>query len=120
MSPISPAEWKELEESAMRWFDILSEVARILGNCTGIIAFIALIIKPVREFLFGTKALREAQKCMLRSDMLHTYYKHRDESKIRQHEKENFIMEYSAYKHLGGNSFIDDIEKKVRSWEVVT
>ena len=70
--------------------------------------------------LFGTKELREAQRCMLRSDMLHTYYKHREEDKIRQYEKENFLLEYKAYKRLKGNSFIDDIEKEIRSWDVIT
>ena len=100
--------------------DWLSEIAKYCGYLSGIIAFVALLVKPIRERLFGIKDLREAQKCMLRSDMLHTYYKHREEDKIRQYEKENFILEYKAYKALGGNSFIDDISKEVRSWEGIT
>lgn len=52
--------------------------------------------------------------------MLHTYYKHRDDETIRQYELENFIMEYDAYKALKGNSFIDGIAAKVKTWEVVT
>ena len=104
----------------MDWLSALSEIAKISGNITGIIAFCALIVKPVREWLFGTKELREAQKCMLRSDMLHTYYKHREEDTIRQYEKENFLLEYKAYKRLKGNSFIDDIQKEVRNWDVIT
>ena len=104
----------------MKWLAVLAEIARIAGNCTGIIAFLALIIKPLREYLFGTKELREAQKCMLRSDMLHTYYKHREEDTIRQYEKENFLLEYKAYKRLKGNSFIDDVAAEVRKWDVVT
>ena len=101
----------------MQW---LSAVAQYCGLLSGIIAFLVLIFKPVREWLFGIRALREALRCMLRSDMLRTYYRHREEDKIRQYEKENFIFEYKAYKALDGNSFIDDIEKEVRSWEVVT
>lgn len=104
----------------MQWLAILAQIASILGSISGIIAFAALIVKPVREWLFGTKELREAQRCMLRSDMLHTYYKHREEDKIRQYEKENFLLEYKAYKRLKGNSFIDDIEKEIRSWDVIT
>lgn len=104
----------------MEWLNVLAEVARILSSCTGIIAFCALIVKPVREFLFGTKALKNAEKCMLRSDMLRTYYRHREEDTIRQYEKENFLLEYAAYKALGGNSFIDDVEKEVRKWDVTT
>ena len=93
---------------------------KVFGNCTGIIAFLAILVKPVREWLFGMKDIREAQKCQLRSDMLHTYYKHREEDTIRQYEKENFLMEYKAYKRLKGNSFIDDIEKEIRTWDVIT
>lgn len=104
----------------MQWLDLIGRIASIFGSITGIIAFCAMIIKPVREFLFGLKDLRESQKCMLRSDMLSTYYKHKDEDKIRQHEKENYLLEYAAYKRLGGNSFIDDITAEVRKWEVIT
>ena len=101
----------------MEW---LAKAAEIAKDIMGIVAFLALVIKPLREFLFGTKEPREAQKCILRSDMLHTYYKHKDEDKIRQHEKENYLLEYAAYKRLGGNSFIDDITSEVRKWEVIT
>ena len=101
----------------MEWLAIAAGVAKDL---MGIVAFLALILKPVREFLFGTKALKNAEKCMLRSDMLRTYYRHREEDKIRQYEKENFLLEYAAYKALGGNSFIDDVEKEVRKWDVTT
>lgn len=100
----------------MEW---LSTVAQYVGYLSGILAFLSLAFKPIREWLFGNKDIREAQRCMLRSDMLRTYYKHREEDTIRQYEKENFILEYKAYKALGGNSFIDDICKEVRSWEVV-
>lgn len=100
--------------------DWLSEIAKYCGYISGIFAFAALLIKPFREWLFGIKDIREAQKCMLRSEMLHTYYKHREEDMIRQYEKENFMMEYKAYKALNGNSFIDDICAEVRKWEVIT
>lgn len=101
----------------MQW---LSKIAQYAGYFTGIITFLAILVKPVREWLFGIRDLREAEKCMLRSDMLRTYYRHREEDKIRQYEKENFLLEYKAYKAVGGNSFIDDVQKEVRSWDVVT
>ena len=59
-------------------------------------------------------------KCLLRSEMLRTYYHNKDIKKIRQYELENFIMLYKAYKALKGNSFIDKIYKEVMSWKVVT
>lgn len=59
-------------------------------------------------------------KCLLRSEMLRTYYHNKDSGQIRQFELENFIALYKAYKALKGNSFIDKIHKEVMSWEVVT
>ena len=57
---------------------------------------------------------------MLRADMLRTYYRHRDEAKIRQYEYENFLTTYDAYKALGGNSFIEHIYDEVTDWEVIS
>lgn len=59
-------------------------------------------------------------KCLMRSEMLRTYYHNKDTEKIRQFEIENFIMLYKAYKALKGNSFIDKIYKEVMDWEVIT
>ena len=98
----------------------ISEIASYCGYFTGILAFLTILVKPIRDWLFGIKDLREAEKCMLRSDMLRTYYRHKDDDKIRQYEKENFLLEYKAYKRLKGNSFIDDIAAEVRKWEVIT
>lgn len=59
-------------------------------------------------------------KCLLRTEMLRTYYHNKDREKIRQFELENFIALYKAYKALKGNSFIDKIYKEVMSWEVLS
>ena len=59
-------------------------------------------------------------KCLLRSEMLRTYYSNKDTGKIRQYELENFIKLYQAYKALKGNSFIDKIYTEVMTWKVVT
>ena len=64
------------------------------------------------------ESVSEGQRCQLRSEMLRTYYKHKDDNKIRQYELENFLLLYKAYKSLKGNSFIDKIYKEVIEWEV--
>ena len=85
-----------------------------------ILALGTMLIKPIREKVLGTKKINEGQRCLLRSDMLRTYYKHKDTDTIRQFELENFIMEYNAYKALGGNSFIDRVYDEVKKWDVST
>ena len=64
--------------------------------------------------------LQEGQKCLLRSQMLRTYYKHKEEETIRQYEYEDFTACYRAYKAMGGNSFIEKVYEEVSDWEVET
>lgn len=99
---------------------VFAAIAQWAGCVTTIAAAITLFIKPLRERVLGLHDVREGQKCLLRADMLHTYYKHRETETIRQYEYENFIMEYQAYKALHGNSFVDHIYEEVKTWDVLT
>lgn len=101
-------------------WETIRQVIPILGSLGTILTACMLFIRPLREKLLGTKAIQEGQRCVLRSDMLHTYYKHKDERTIRQYELENYMLEYQAYKALKGNSFIDGITEKVKDWEVLS
>jgi hypothetical protein len=83
-----------------------------------IISGASVIIGTVSAFWVWIKRIVEGQRCQLRSEMLHTYYGHKDNGKIRQYELENFLLMYKAYKALKGNSFIDKIHDEVIEWEV--
>lgn len=100
--------------------DSIKQLAEYAGRFSSIFAFALIFIRPFREWLFGISAIREGQKCLLRSEMLHIYYAYKDRREIRQFEYENFLYLYSAYKALKGNSFIDKIKLKVDTWSVVT
>ena len=100
--------------------DKLLLLSGIAGSVTSICACLCLFMKPIRNKLPGLNDIRDGQKCLLRGEMLHTYYKHHEENHIRQYEYENFIYSYKAYKALGGNSFIDKIYREVQDWEVYT
>ena len=83
-----------------------------------IVSGVIFLLGTISTFFVWIKKLVEGQKCQLRSDMLRTYYRHKDEHKIRQYELENFVFMYKAYKALKGNSFIDIIHEEVIDWEV--
>lgn len=85
---------------------LIVEIGILLSVITPVIVFILLLISGL--------------KCLLRSEMLRTYYHHKDTKKIRQYEYENFVYLYKAYKALKGNSFIDKIYAEVKTWEVVS
>lgn len=99
---------------------LMLTIAQYASCITTVAAAVVLLIKPIRERVLGLRSVQDGQKCLLRADMLHTYYKHREDEKIRQYEYENFILEYKAYKALGGNSFIEHVYQEVSSWDVLT
>lgn len=86
----------------------------------GVITTLAAAAAVVWGMLRWAKRITDGALCQLRSDMLRTYYRHRESEKIRQYEYENFVMAYEAYRALGGNSFIVKIYEEVKTWEVLT
>jgi len=99
-------------ETLLIAFDI---VAGLVAVCT----FSAILIKPIREKLFNVNKSKEGERCLLRSEMLRIYYAGLDKREIKQYEFENFIKLYDAYKALGGNSFIDEVNLEVRDFKIV-
>lgn len=100
--------------------DKIGELAQYAGQIGSILTVLCIIVKPIRRKVFGLKAVEEGQRCMLRSEMLSIYYKHREERILRQYEYENFMFLFDAYKALNGNSFILKIKEEVEKWEVVS
>lgn len=92
----------------------MNEMLTLAGAVTAIAAAFGVLWKVYCK----AEAVIEGIRCQLRTEMLRTYYRHKDENKIRQYEKENFEHNFSAYKALNGNSFIDDIHNEVKKWEV--
>lgn len=91
----------------------LSDIVLLISEIGVLLGVIIPVIITIHKISNGTK-------CQLRSEMLRIYYHNRERGTIRQYEKENFVYLYEAYKALKGNSFIDDICKEVRSWEVIS
>ena len=90
-----------------------------LSTLATIISEVLIIIGAAVPLIIWVSRLIEGQRCQLRTAMLNTYYACKDAKKIHQYEIENFHKNYNAYKALKGNSFIDDIYKEVRHWEVI-
>lgn len=94
----------------------MEEIVEIIKNVTVIGGAIASLITLISVAVILIKGL----KCLMRSQMLHTYYRHKDTKQIRQYEMQNFLELYEAYKVMRGNSFIDEINEEVTSWEIIT
>lgn len=93
-----------------------AEILEVAKWITGVAAGIGIlwaIISWARRVVRGLL-------CILRNNMLHTYYKCNETNTIRQYEKESFLLAYAAYRALGGNSFIEELHDEVKTWEVVS
>ena len=100
--------------------ETIVRIGQICSGITTIAAAAVLLIRPLRHAFSGTKELRQGLKCLLRSTMLHTYYKGQSTRCLRQYEYENFLLAYQAYKALKGNSFIDRIAQEIGTWHIMT
>lgn len=94
-------------------------VASVMQLCT-LITVVAGAGAVVWKVYSKCAAVVEGIRCQLRTEMLRTYYRHKDDGVIRQYEMENFEHNYKAYKALGGNSFIGNLHEEVVTWEVVS
>ena len=99
---------------------IFQKIASYAGSISAIVAAATILIRPLRERIFGIRNITEGLKCQLRSDMLRSYYMGLEKKTIRQYALENFIACYKAYKALHGNSFMDKVYNEVMTWTVVS
>lgn len=99
--------------------EVLGLLADHAGEVCQIATCAALLIKPVREWLMGTEALREGQRCLLRSEIVRIYYRHVKDKQLQEYEYRNLVQCYQAYKALKGNSFIDHIYAEMQEWEII-
>lgn len=96
----------------------LSEIT--VSDLAVFIGYISVLLGIITPLIIKLHKICEGIKCQLRTEMLRAYYHNKNAKKIRQYEYENFMKNYKAYKALKGNSFIDEIHKKIETWEIVT
>lgn len=97
----------------------LTIIADHAGDICAIATCAALLIKPVREWLMGTEAIREGQRCLLRAEIVRMYYRHKEDKALREFEFKLLEQCYKAYKALKGNSFIDHIYQEMMEWDII-
>lgn len=97
----------------------LFTIFEIASGIAALITVASIFIKPIRERIFNSRKANDGERCLLRGEILRIYYKNLDNRTIRQYEMEQYIKLYEAYKALGGNSFVDEIDQEIRSWKVI-
>ena len=97
----------------------LQQIALVASELMAIFTCLAFLVKPLREKIFADKAAREGMQCLLRSEIVRTYYRHLDDKKMREYEFENMSKCYKAYTKNGGNSFVNHIYEEMKTWTII-
>lgn len=95
------------------------QIALIASEIMAVFTLLAFLVKPWREKIFADKAAREGMQCLLRSEIVRTYYRHLDDKKMREYEFKNVSACYKAYTKNGGNSFVNHIYEEMETWTIV-
>lgn len=98
---------------------ILQLLADHAGDICQVATCAALLIKPVREKLFGISQILDGQRCLLRSEIVRIYHDHKAARALSEDEYLHLEYCYKAYKALGGNSFIDHIYAEMQEWAII-
>ena len=81
-----------------------------------LIAFFIGEIGVVWAFI---QSIKKGIKCTLRNDILDIYDRCKDKQEITRYQLQSIKYSYEVYKKLKGNSFVDDIVKKVANFKEI-
>ena len=65
------------------------------------------------------RSIIKGLKCSLRNDILDIYDRCKDTKTITCYQLQSIKYSYDVYKKFKGNSFVDDIVKKVNDFKIV-
>lgn len=65
------------------------------------------------------QSIKKGIKCTLRNDILDIYDRCKDKQEITRYQLQSIKYSYEVYKKLKGNSFVDDIVKKVNNFKEI-
>ena len=70
--------------------------------------------------LYGVvRAIMKGIRCCLRNDILDIFDRCKEKKEITHYQLQSIKFSYDVYKKLKGNSFVDDIVKKVNEYKII-
>ena len=94
----------------------MSEILDFLKNYWVLITF---FIGELGALLIFAKYVVQAVKCLLRNDILYIYDKCKGTKEITLYQLQSVNLSYAIYKKLKGNSFIDEIMEKIKTFKII-
>ena len=92
------------------------EIISFIKEYWVLITFFAGEIGVVWTFV---RLILKGIKCSLRNDILDIYDRCKDTKRITHYQLQSIKYSYDVYKKLKGNSFVEDIVKKVNEFKIV-
>ena len=65
------------------------------------------------------QAIKKGIKCCLRNDILAIYDRCKDKKEITRYQLQSVKFSYDVYKKLKGNSFVDEIIKRLSDFKII-
>ena len=92
------------------------EIIEFIKEYWVLIAFCAGELSVVWAFI---QSIRKGMKCTLRNDILDIYDRCKDKREITHYQLQSIKYSYDVYKRLKGNSFVDEIVRKINDFKIV-
>lgn len=92
------------------------EIIKFIKEYWVLISFFIGEIGVVYVFV---KSIKKGIKCSLRNDILDIYDRCKETRKITHYQLQSIQYSYDVYKKLGGNSFVDEIVRKINDFEII-
>lgn len=92
------------------------EIIKFIKDYWVQIVFLFGILFALSKFLI---IIFDAIKCSLRNDILTIYDRCKENKKITQYQLQSIQYSSSIYFRLGGNSFVKDIVKRVKNFDLI-
>ena len=89
----------------------------ILTTLTGML--IGFLAKSFTKKSKKEKAEHKALVALLRHEIVNVYVQHNESKTIPFFLKESVLIIYEVYKALGGNSFVEQLIREIKTWTVV-
>lgn len=82
-------------------------------------ALITFAITELGALFIFAKTMFEGIKCSLRNDILEIYDRCKDTKMITHYQLQSLEYSYKLYKKLKGNSFVDEIHNRIKTFEII-
>lgn len=80
---------------------------------------ISFFIGEVGILFAFVRSIHKGTKCSLRNDILDIYDRCKDKKQITHYQLQSIKYSFELYQKLKGNSFVEDIIKRVEKFEVI-